>query len=140
MTRRVLSVASECVPLLKTGGLADVVGALPKALAGQGWQMRVLMPAYPGLIEKLGKAPDILWTDADLFGGTANVLAGSVDGLDMLLLNAPHLYRSRWRPLCRAAGRLLGQCRAFRGAVLGRGGDLRQGAERRLAARDLARA
>jgi len=91
MMRRVLSVASECVPLLKTGGLADVVGALPKALAGLGWQMRVLMPAYPGLIERLGK-PEIVWTDADLFGGTANVLAGVVDGLDILLLNAPHLY------------------------------------------------
>ena len=39
---RVLSVASECVPLVKTGGLADVVGALPGALGRLGWEMRVL--------------------------------------------------------------------------------------------------
>ncbi len=92
MTRRVLSVASECVPLLKTGGLADVVGALPKALADHDWQMRVMMPAYPGLIERLATDPEILWTDADLFGGTANILGGKVDGIDVVLLNAPHLY------------------------------------------------
>ena len=49
MGGRVLSVASECVPLVKTGGLADVVGALPGALAACGWQMRVLMPAYRAL-------------------------------------------------------------------------------------------
>ena len=91
MTRRVLSVASECVPLLKTGGLADVVGALPKALAEHGWQMRVLMPAYPGLATRLGKT-EPLWSDADLFGGAAQILGGRVDGLDMLLLDAPHLY------------------------------------------------
>ena len=91
MTGRVLSVASECVPLLKTGGLADVVGALPKALAGQGWAMRVLMPAYPGLVTRLGKAKK-LWSDKDLFGGPAKVLAGVVEGLDILLLDAPHLY------------------------------------------------
>ena len=36
MGGRVLSVASECVPLVKTGGLADVVGALPAALATTG--------------------------------------------------------------------------------------------------------
>ena len=46
---RVLSVASECAPLVKTGGLADVVGALPAALARQGWDMRVLLPAYRAL-------------------------------------------------------------------------------------------
>ena len=36
---RVLSVASEAVPLIKTGGLADVAGALPAALAGQGTEI-----------------------------------------------------------------------------------------------------
>ncbi|HSJ78094.1 MAG TPA: glycogen/starch synthase, partial [Erythrobacter sp.] len=36
MPMRVLSVASEAAPLVKTGGLADVAGALPAALAAQG--------------------------------------------------------------------------------------------------------
>jgi starch synthase len=39
-------VASECVPFSKTGGLADVVGALPKALAGLGHQVSVYVPRY----------------------------------------------------------------------------------------------
>jgi len=39
-------VASECVPFSKTGGLADVVGALPKALAAQGHQVSVYLPRY----------------------------------------------------------------------------------------------
>ncbi len=91
MSGRVLSVASECVPLLKTGGLADVVGALPKALEPHGWHMRVLLPGYPGLSTRLGKAKT-LWKDKDLFGGPAKLLAGGVEGLDILLLDAPHLY------------------------------------------------
>jgi starch synthase len=38
--------ASECVPFSKTGGLADVVGALPRALAGLGHQVSVYVPRY----------------------------------------------------------------------------------------------
>ncbi|NCU21169.1 starch synthase, partial [Candidatus Falkowbacteria bacterium] len=75
MKGRVLSVASECVPLVKTGGLADVVGALPGALAGQGWQMRVMIPAYPGVVAQLD-APRVVWEVADLFGGPGRVLLG----------------------------------------------------------------
>ncbi|MCV2863774.1 glycogen synthase GlgA [Defluviimonas sp. WL0075] len=88
---KVLSVASECVPLIKTGGLADVVGALPKALAAEGWDMRVLLPAYPGLEARLERA-EVIWRDSDLFGGPARVLRGSVGGLEILLLVAPHLF------------------------------------------------
>ncbi|EEW25522.1 glycogen synthase GlgA [Rhodobacter ferrooxidans] len=88
---RVLSVASECVPLLKTGGLADVVGALPAALAGVGWQMRVLMPAYRALRGQVANWPEVM-AEADLFGGPGRVLAGEVAGISMLLLDAPHLY------------------------------------------------
>jgi len=91
MTGRVLSVASECVPLLKTGGLADVVGALPGALAAHGWEMRVLMPAYPGLATRIGGGR-VVWSDKALFGGKARVLAGEVEGLQVMLLDAPHLY------------------------------------------------
>ncbi|HVH86472.1 MAG TPA: glycogen/starch synthase, partial [Terriglobales bacterium] len=39
-------VASECVPFSKTGGLADVVGALPRALASLGHQVTVYLPRY----------------------------------------------------------------------------------------------
>ena len=39
-------VASECVPFSKTGGLADVVGALPRALAAAGHQVSVYIPHY----------------------------------------------------------------------------------------------
>ncbi|TXH93431.1 MAG: glycogen synthase GlgA [Pseudorhodobacter sp.] len=88
---RVLSVASECVPLVKTGGLADVVGALPAALAGQGWQMRVMLPAYRPLRGHL-KAMALVLEEADLWGGTGRVLHGQIGGISVYLLDAPHLF------------------------------------------------
>lgn len=96
---RVLSVASECVPLVKTGGLADVVGALPGALAPLGWEMRVLMPAYRALRGRIVSSYGGLaagwtevWREEGLWGGVGRVLLGRVDGLDVMLLDAPHLY------------------------------------------------
>lgn len=91
MGGRVLSVASECVPLVKTGGLADVVGALPRALASTGWDMRVLLPAYRALLPIATDWP-LVWEEADLWGGPGRVLAGEVEGVPVLLLDAPHLY------------------------------------------------
>ncbi|WP_312464691.1 glycogen/starch synthase, partial [Pantoea endophytica] len=46
---QVLHVCSELFPLLKTGGLADVVGALPQAQIADGTDARVLIPAFPDL-------------------------------------------------------------------------------------------
>jgi starch synthase len=46
---RVLMIASECVPFAKTGGLADVVGALPRALTNLGHRVDVVIPRYRGI-------------------------------------------------------------------------------------------
>lgn len=50
---RILFVASEAYPLIKTGGLADVAGALPAALAELGEDVRLMLPAYYRTAEKL---------------------------------------------------------------------------------------
>jgi starch synthase len=60
---KVLFVASECAPFAKTGGLADVVGALPKALEPLGVDVRVVMPLYAGMP----------WNDLEILDGTLAV-------------------------------------------------------------------
>ncbi len=88
---RVLAVAAEVFPLVKTGGLADVVGALPAALKPHGVEMRVLVPGYPAVMEALAK-PKTLKTYPKLFGGKASVVSGAAGGLDLIALDAPHLF------------------------------------------------
>ena len=88
---RLLFVASECAPFVKTGGLADVIGAVPKALAGVGAEVRVLIPAYPALARLVAKGTPVMRFD-DLFGGAGRIVAVKAEGLDLLLLDAPHLF------------------------------------------------
>lgn len=56
--KRVLFAASECTPFIKSGGLADVAGSLPQALAGQGMEVSVILPLYKEIIES-GYRPDM---------------------------------------------------------------------------------
>ncbi|CAM4092081.1 glycogen synthase GlgA [Palleronia rufa] len=88
---RVLSVASECAPLVKTGGLADVVGALPLALAAQGVEMRVLLPGYGRVLSAVPEARQVHRFDT-LMGGPARLLAVRAGGLSLFVLEAPHLF------------------------------------------------
>jgi len=88
---KVLAVASEIYPLIKTGGLADVAGALPMALAGHGVEVRTLVPGYPAVMRQLADARQVAALD-NLFGGSASIVAGRAGGLDILALDAPHLY------------------------------------------------
>lgn len=87
----VLSVASEVYPLIKTGGLADVAGALPLALAESGVTMRTLVPGYPAVLAKLTGGREVAQFE-DLFGFRGRLIAGRVEGLDLIVLDVPPLY------------------------------------------------
>jgi starch synthase len=100
----VLSVASEAYPLVKTGGLADVAGALPLALRAEGVRVRTLLPGYPAVMAALGGA-ETLWRSETLFGGPAWLLAGRAEGLDLFVLDAPHLYARPGSPYLGPDGR-----------------------------------
>lgn len=57
METRVLFASPEAHPLIKTGGLGDVSGALPAALRRAGVDARLLLPAYPGVLERIDAQP-----------------------------------------------------------------------------------
>jgi starch synthase len=100
---KILSVASEVFPLIKTGGLADVVGALPPALAAHGVQATTFVPGYPGLPGKLRKKKQV-HAYRELFGAEASILHGEAAGLDLFVLHAPALFDRRGGPYGDAAG------------------------------------
>ncbi|HMA14214.1 MAG: glycogen synthase GlgA [Bacteroidota bacterium] len=94
---KALFVASECVPFVKTGGLADVVGALPGALAAAGVEVRVLLPAYPAV--KAALPADAAAFDARMLpGGAARILAARTAGIDLLALDVPRLFERPGNP------------------------------------------
>lgn len=105
MTMNVLSVASEAVPLVKTGGLADVVGALPGALAPHGAAMTTLLPGYPAVLATLGKKPKVLHKWDSLLGEPARLLSGTISGHPLLVLDAPGLFAREGGPYGDATGR-----------------------------------
>ncbi|WP_305989446.1 glycogen synthase GlgA [Roseibium sp. MMSF_3544] len=88
---KVLLVASECAPFIKTGGLADVVGALPKALDPLGVSSRVILPLYPAL-KNLAEKASVVEDLGSLFGSPARLMAVDAEGLSLFLLDAPGLF------------------------------------------------
>lgn len=93
----VLAVVSELYPLVKTGGLADVAGALPLALQAEGIAVTTMMPGYPAVMAALAGAETVA-TLADLFGGPASLRRGRAAGLDIVAIDAPHLYARPGNP------------------------------------------
>ncbi|WP_198370805.1 glycogen synthase GlgA [Roseomonas rosulenta] len=114
---KVLAVASEAYPLIKTGGLADAVGALPGALATQGVQVTTLVPGYRAVRAALVRSRSVLDLP-DLFGGPARILdSRSVPGV--MALDAPHLFDRPGGPYVAPGGGEWGD-NAIRFAALGR--------------------
>ena len=99
----VLGVASELYPLLKTGGLADVTGALPGALAPLGVTVRTLLPGHPSVMAALQDV-QLIDTWPAWFGGPARLLAARCGALELLVLDAPHLYARHGNPYLDSTG------------------------------------
>ena len=94
---KILAAASEIFPLVKTGGLADVMGALPAALAAEGIETVTIVPGYPAVMAALEGA-SLIHAYADLFGGRARLMRGRARGLDIIAVDAPHLYERPGNP------------------------------------------
>jgi len=89
---RILMVASECFPLIKTGGLADVVGALPLELENQGADVTVFLPGFPSVLAGLNSKRTL--AKLNVFAhGPAKLISGKTEsGLSVVALEAPDLF------------------------------------------------
>ena len=96
---RVLHVAAEVYPLVKTGGLADVVAALPPALAAAGADVRLLLPGLPAVLEAVQSARTVLNIGPCFGAMRVRLLLAVLPGshLPVYVVDAPHLY-------CRTGG------------------------------------
>jgi starch synthase len=104
---KVLFATSEIAPWVKTGGLGDVAGALPAALRALGHDLRVLVPAYPALLQAFPGAAEI--ARPHLLGGLLPMPslreATAPDGTPLLLLDYRHYYERPGNPYLGPEGR-----------------------------------
>ncbi|MCQ0990201.1 glycogen synthase GlgA [Jiella marina] len=127
---RILSIASEVFPLIKTGGLADVAGALPFALAAHGCDVTTLVPGYPVVMKALQRVSDSIETiDLDtILDIPIRILATTLNGLRLFVLDAPELFDRLGGPYSDAGGHDFGD-NWLRFAVLSKtGAAIAQGA------------
>ena len=90
---RILMVASEATPFAKTGGLADVVGALPRALSRLGHSIDLVLPRYRGVTagEPIGR----IHVPLGKHGADAGMFAHREGNIRTLFVDHPGLLRSR---------------------------------------------
>jgi starch synthase len=93
---KILSVTSEIFPLVKTGGLADVTGSLPLALAQYGVETKTLLPGYPSVMEAVTKGPRL--ADLDVLGQGVGLISATHGDLQLLILDSPALFYRKGGP------------------------------------------
>lgn len=103
---RVLHAAAEVFPLVKTGGLADVVGALPQALIRQDADVRLVLPGYPPIVDAV-LHQKVIADLGPLFGaGRVTLRLGTMpySHVPAYVIDAPWLYRRAGGPYQAADG------------------------------------
>ena len=102
---RVLHVCTEIYPVLKTGGLADVTGALPLALARLGCDTRMLVPGFPLFQEQLTDQKLIFELPPRFSAYAIRLFSGSLpnNGLKTYFIDAPGLFDRPGNPYTNAA-------------------------------------
>jgi starch synthase len=90
---RLLFVTSEIFPLIKTGGLADVSGALPAALSKAGLDIQILLPAYRGMLAQC-ESPRLLGSLQPFDALRCDIYQSTLPGtsIPLLLIDCPALY------------------------------------------------
>lgn len=96
---KILFAASECAPFIKTGGLADVVSALPKALAPLGADVRTLLPAYGALGALVASGTEVLRLE------DMRIIAAEAQGQKLMLVDHPRLFDRPGNPYVGPNGR-----------------------------------
>jgi starch synthase len=104
---RILFVTSEAFPLIKTGGLADVSGSLPAALQEIDADIRILIPGYPAVLDKLIN-PKFLATISNLpHVGAINLILGEMPEtkVPVMAIESVGLYQRDGGPYVDATGK-----------------------------------
>ncbi|MCB5187332.1 glycogen synthase GlgA [Methylobacillus caricis] len=103
---RILFVSSEAYPLIKTGGLADVSGSLPAALRDLGVDIRILLPGYPSVLQKLQEKRFLTTLQYLPEVGTANLILGIMPdtGVEVIAIECPQLYDRQGGPYSNSSG------------------------------------
>lgn len=97
---RILHVAAEIYPLVKTGGLADVVAALPPALVKRGLDARVLLPGLPGIVNGMIGLKTVTQIGPVFGAAVVTLRVGRLpdSGLQAYVIDAPYLYQREGNP------------------------------------------
>ena len=101
---RILFATPECAPWVKTGGLGDISAGLPAALLGAGLDVRVLLPAYPQVLEHATPRQPLADIAAERFPAVRLWEAALPSGVTALLLDCAQMFDRPGGPYTDADG------------------------------------